>query len=65
MNFLVIDRRLQSCSDAELKRLMLRLSEAWEEKGCPSFSDMPRLMLGEWERLSAEARRRGVQLSLF
>lgn len=44
---------------------MVRLSEAWEAKGCPSFADMPRVMLGEYVELEAEFARRGVQLTLF
>jgi len=62
---LAVDRRLQNCSDHELKRLMRKLSDAWEAKGCPAWSDMPVSMLGEWDALDAEFRRRGVQLTLF
>jgi len=62
---LVIDKRLQACTDAELRKLMRELSDAWQAKGCPSWSDMPRVMLGEYERLATEFYRRGVQLHLF
>ena len=62
---LAIDRRLQTCSDDELARLMRRLSEAWERKGCPSFSEMSRVMLTEYQHLSDEFARRGVQLTLW
>ena len=62
---IVFDRRLQTCSDAELRRLAQKLSDAWEAKGCPDFRDMPRVMLGEWDALQREFNRRGVPLTLF
>ena len=62
---IALDRRLQTCSEQELQRLMRELSVWWESKGCPSEDEMPRNMRREWIRLRAEFRRRGVQLRLF
>lgn len=65
MKALVIDRRLQSCSNEELRSHVQRLLDYWIEKGYPDWGDMPKQMLGEWVRLSDEVQRRGIQLSLF
>lgn len=62
---IVIDRRLQSCSDEELRRIARQLFDIWQVKGSAPFDKMPRWFVKDVEKLRTELARRGVQLRLF
>ena len=65
MPALLIDRRLQSCSQSELRVLAGKLLEAWSHHGRPEWADMPPRYSRQFEALRIELARRGVQLRLF
>lgn len=65
MPILVLDRRLQSCTDLELRRLAFELLDAWKHHGRPHWDDMPAKHLKRFNALRDELARRGVQLQLF
>ena len=62
---IVIDRRLQTCSDDELQRIAERLFRVWAEKGYLPRHLMPVAWEAEVQKLRVEMARRGVQLRLF
>ena len=62
---LVVDRRLQQCTDAEFRRLCSNLMERWVFFGQPDWGRMPPSFQDEYARLCTEFQRRGIQLHLF
>jgi len=62
---IVIDRRLQQCTDAELRYIARRLFDLWALKGHMPQEKMPLTWRRDVARLREELDRRGVQLSLF
>ena len=62
---IVVDRRLQSCTNAELRFIIRRLTDLWELKGYMDVEDMPRHWQIDVEKVRRELDRRGVHLQLF
>lgn len=65
MPSLIIDRRLQTCSQSELRVLAGQLLAVWEHHGRPEWSDMPPRYKKQFDALRVELERRGVQLRIF
>lgn len=62
MRALVIDRRLQACSDAELRDLYRQLFAHWYPQRDPITGTAPPFYEEQMSKLRAEFGRRGVQL---
>jgi len=65
MRAIVLDRRFQNCSDAELGQLFAGLSRILWHHGITDWTDLPPYYRDRMEKLRAEFDRRGVQLQLF
>lgn len=65
MPMLGMDRRLQSVSDAELKRYWRDLAGLLQSKVDPSTGRLPPRYEAMFARCRDEYARRGVQLALF
>lgn len=65
MATLLIDRRFQNCTDAELKQAYQMLSGILVHHGVKTWDKMPSYYRGRMEACYAEFQRRGVQLRLF
>jgi hypothetical protein len=65
MPSLILDRRLQTCTQEELRALASKLLAAWAHHGRPDWEDMPKRYKREFDALRVELERRGVQLTIF
>lgn len=65
MPALLLDRRLQTCSDAELQRLHQKLANVINRFGVFDLEKAPRVVREQYVALQAEYARRGCQLRLF
>jgi hypothetical protein len=65
MTALLIDRRLQSCSDAELAEYWQELARVLELARDYSTGPLGERYAAAYERCRAEFALRGVQLALF
>lgn len=65
MSPIVIDRRLQSCTNAELQRISRRLFDLWDAKGRMAEDKMPKTWRHDVLQVRKELARRGVQLRIF
>jgi len=65
MPALLIDRRFQSCTDAELRLVAFEIFELMTHHGVKDWRDLPFRYRIRAEYLRSELARRGVQLTLF
>lgn len=65
MPALLIDRRFQTCSDAELRLVAFELLRLVGHYNVNDWRDLPPKYRLRAENLRAELSRRGVQLQLF
>jgi hypothetical protein len=65
MPALLIDRRFQTCTDAELRLVAFELLRIMGHHGVKDARDLPAKYRLRAEYLRAELSRRGVQLRLF
>jgi hypothetical protein len=63
--FVSIDRKLQNCTDAQLSDQYQALSILFCRKEFKDPRTRPRALQDRWDRLVAEFKVRGVQLTLF
>jgi len=65
MPALLIDRRFQSCTDAELRLVAFEFFDLLTHYGVKDWRDLPARYRLRAEYLRAELARRGTQLTLF
>lgn len=65
MPMIGLDRRLEACTDAQLRHLWDELAPLLQGKVDPLTGKLPVTYQRRYERLRDEFARRGVQLSLW